>query len=380
MLTRTGWTAVVASIVLLITSVALGWLEPATIAVAALMGIASGLLWVLYRPSLQVEHEVSRLRVTVGDPAEATVRVTNTSGRPSLPMMGLDRVGSRVVEVPLPRLAPKRSSSTTYPLPTHHRAVLGIGPLQLTRADPFGFVRFEQRRGEATVLYVHPTRHALRGMPASLERHLDGATSDTAPRGSQVFHALREYVPGDARRLIHWKTSARTGTLMVREHVDPSLPDLTVILDTRRTQHSPESFESAIEVAASLLQACTSAGFPARLRTSDGQHYEPQSGADRGTWFLDRLAAVELMDRGDLVGLAQMLQSGGGGFALVVVSGRPSHEDVRACSRLSRSYNSVTVADLNPDPALRATAPGVERIEASNGIEFAKIWSQRARW
>ena len=146
----------------------------------------------------------------------------------------------------------------------------------MVRQDPFGLVRVEQVRGEVTTAFVHPPTVELDPLPASFERSLDGPTSDTAPQGNQAFHQLREYVPGDDRRMIHWRSSARTGTLMVRQHVDTSLPDLTVVLDTRaaRWEGDDDAFEVAVEIAASLVVTCARRGFPVRLLTTDGQHWD----------------------------------------------------------------------------------------------------------
>jgi hypothetical protein len=52
------------------------------------------------------------------------------------------------------------------------------------------------------------------------------------------FHALREYVPGDDRRYIHWKTSARTGKLMVRQFEETRRSHLAIALSTNRADYS----------------------------------------------------------------------------------------------------------------------------------------------
>ena len=52
--------------------------------------------------------------------------------------------------------------------------------------------------------------------------------------GAMDLRALRPYVPGDELRHLHWKATARTGQLMVREYVDPAQPWCVVVLDTRR--------------------------------------------------------------------------------------------------------------------------------------------------
>ena len=77
--------------------------------------------------------------------------------------------------------------------------------------------------GGTVTLLVQPHVIALDPRPAGRARHLEGPVSDTgAARHAQTFHSLREYVPGDDIRRIHWRSTARTGTLMVRDHVDTS--------------------------------------------------------------------------------------------------------------------------------------------------------------
>ena len=47
-----------------------------------------------------------------------------------------------------------------------------------------------------------------------------------------AFHALREYQPGDDRRYIHWRSSAKAGRLLVRQFLDTRRSHVTVLVDT----------------------------------------------------------------------------------------------------------------------------------------------------
>ena len=94
---------------------------------------------------------------------------------------------------------------------------------------------------------------------------------ERAPEGSIAFQGLRPYVIGDDLRLVHWRTTARTGTLMVKKNVDTNRPQVVVLLDDRRTSYTEAGwFEEAAETAASLVEAALRTGAPVRLDWSAG--------------------------------------------------------------------------------------------------------------
>ncbi|MDR2348506.1 MAG: DUF58 domain-containing protein, partial [Bifidobacteriaceae bacterium] len=79
----------------------------------------------------------------------------------------------------------------------------------------------------------------------------DLSSSDVA------FHALRDYVPGDDLRHIHWKSSAKLGRFLVRQFEETRRSHLVVALSLDPAEYeSAEAFELAASAAASLgLQA-----------------------------------------------------------------------------------------------------------------------------
>jgi uncharacterized protein (DUF58 family) len=393
-LTGSGWAALGGGLALLLAAGVLRYVELSIAGVACLVAVALAVAWAHGPLALDIDRAVEPLRVVVGDEARVQLVVTNTAGRMSLPLTAGDAIdrgwrGSTVAGVALPRLRGGASVATGYPLPTAERAVLRIGPLAVVRQDPFGLVRVEQVRGDTVTAFVHPATVNLRPLPATFERSLDGPTSDTAPQGSQAFHQLREYVPGDDRRMIHWRSSARTGSLMVRQHVDTSLPDLTVVLDTRadrwarqgggEREAGPASFEVAVEIAASLVAACAGQGFPVRLRTTDGQRWDAPFGQPAVTFFLDRLAGVAPSADGDMGGVSRSLGGSAPGYAAVVVTGRSLPDDVRSLAPLVGRFTSVTLVDARPGEGPPVAVPGVRRIDAPTAARFAAQWNAGGR-
>ncbi len=105
----------------------------------------------------------------------------------------------------------------TFPVPTARRGVLEIGPARTVRADPVGLVRREVVWTDRTQLFVHPRTIGIPSMSTGLIRDLEGLADADLAASDVSFHALREYLPGDERRHIHWRSTARTGRYMVRQ-------------------------------------------------------------------------------------------------------------------------------------------------------------------
>jgi uncharacterized protein (DUF58 family) len=190
---------------------------------------------------------------------------------------------------------------TSYPVPTERRGRLVVGPLLVRRFGTAGLSARTDEAGGQAIVRVLPRVLPVRAMPPGARRGHVGAEERVAQGGTDLV-GLHEYVPGDDLRRVHWATTARTGTLMVREDADPARAHLAVLLDDRSaTYPDPDSFEHAVEVAASLLRAGYTEGHPVRLRTVRGgldiEIGGPVAGVAGATHdLLAPLAEVSLVD------------------------------------------------------------------------------------
>ena len=90
--------------------------------------------------------------------------------------------------------------------------------------------------------------------------------------GPGEFHSLREYVPGDEPRTIHWRASARSDDLKVRQYSAEGLRRCTVVLDQQVPSGAAhdEAFERAVVAAASLVHSSDQHGLQTRFATTAG--------------------------------------------------------------------------------------------------------------
>jgi uncharacterized protein (DUF58 family) len=325
------------------------------------------------QPHVTVQRVLSPDRVERGRPALATLRVRNEGTRWQASFAAHDSAGDERQEVRIRRLGPGSEATYRYELPTSRRGKVAVGPLTLERRDPLGLARNSKATGEAATLWVHPKRHPTKTVVAGRPRHHHvGRTADDSLRGSADLRDVRPYVVGDEVRHLHWKATARTGQLMVRDYADPDQPRLTVLLDTRREPLSPATFEEATEVAASILFAASTAGHRCRLVTTAGADLAAPGGAVASRQFLDELCVVgQRDDRSGLLPPVLTTGTSAGGAIVVVTGVRGSAAEL---APLLTRYSSVTVLGLGD---VQGVAPilGAQVILAGSAREALQQWT-----
>lgn len=324
-------------------------------------------------PKVSVQRGLTPDRVERGRAALATLKVRNTGTNWQPAFDAHDSAGAERQQVRIRRLGPDSEATYRYELPTSRRGRIEVGPLTLERRDPLGLARNRLATGETATLWVHPKRHPTRTVVAGRPRHHHiGRTADDSLRGSADVRDVRPYVVGDEVRHLHWKATARTGQLMVRDFVDPDQPRLTVLLDTR-TEPLPEAtFEESVEVAASILFAASMAGHRCRLLTSAGADHAAPGGALASRQFLDELCvAAQSDERAGLLPSALTTGASSGGAIVVVTGARGTAGDL---APLLVRYSSVTVLGLGPAHGV-APILGARVILAADAAEALQQWT-----
>jgi len=162
-------------------------------------------------------------------------------------------VGTGLAEFSVPSLKSAEEHEELFTVPTNRRAVIVAGPAVSVRGDQLGLLRRTVRWTDPTDLFVHPVTVPLAPSAAGLVKDLEGQVTKTITNNDISFHALRPYQPGDDRRYVHWRTSARTGQLMVRQFEETRRSQLTVIHSEYTGYYASESeFELAVSVMASM--------------------------------------------------------------------------------------------------------------------------------
>jgi len=251
--TGLGWAVLVVASAGLGLGAWLGWVELAVVGVAAVGAVVTAVLLSTGRSTYAVDLDLADHRVTVGQRAVGRLEVRNTSRRRLLPARIELPVGRGSADFALPSLGPGEAHEDVFAVPTTRRAVVVVGPVRSVRGDPLGLVSRRVQWTEPTNLYVHPSLVSLAGAAAGVLRDMEGQATREISNSNMSFHALRDYVPGDDRRHIHWKTTARIGALMVRQFEDTRRTHTVIALSTCSGDYADEDeFELAVAAAASI--------------------------------------------------------------------------------------------------------------------------------
>lgn len=252
-----GWLLLGVAIGGALAAVLWGWAEAWVAAAIATALLVVCVPFLLGRHDYAIRLELDRDRVIAGSEVTGELDVVNRGRRASLPVLLDIPVGEGLVEAHIPLLRATAQHRESITISAARRGVIPVGPMTISRGDPLGILRREQAWPEVQTIYVHPVTTPIPSTSAGLMRDLEGAATSTIVDSDLAFHAIRDYLPGDSRRHVHWKSTAKTGQLMVRQYEETRRSRIAVVLDLDAERYtSDDEFELAVSAAASLaLQA-----------------------------------------------------------------------------------------------------------------------------
>jgi uncharacterized protein (DUF58 family) len=337
------------------------------------------LLLVRTRYRLSAARGLRPARISVDGTATSVVRLQNVSRLHTGLLLLEDRVPWQLGRSPrfvVDRLVGATRRDVRYDLRASLRGRYEIGPLQVQLVDPFGLCRLTRQFATTEHLTVLPQVHPLPGVPLTGDWSGlgDSATRAVASLGEDDV-VPREYRTGDELRRVHWKSTARSGELMVRREERPWRTRATVLLDTREVAHRGDgpasTFEWAVTAAASVSVHLVRRGYAMRLLDLDARPLA-RDGAGTGNDLpaleaegpmLDALAVVTPSQR-TVPGItdATVRERARDGLLVALLADLdPAHAERMAGLRQGRATAVALLADTDQWPGPRRTPDAVQR-------------------
>jgi len=318
--TRQGWTVAVLAIAALVIGRVFGIVELFVIGAGLAVSVLVAVVTIrIHRPHLAITRWAHPSVLTVGDTGRVDLLIENTGGLRSPRVDLTEPVGlSNMAHMSVVALRSGDKVTAGYRVPALRRGVLLVGPTTLDRRDALGLAYDARITTTATELTVAPQTFEM-SMPSLgqgvLGRHLLALSQRVGPG---EFHSLRDYVIGDEQRSIHWKASARSEELKVRQHEAQGVRRCIIVLDrdgdaypSPVTDAEADVFERAVTVAGSLVISADRAGLTTRFVSGGGIDLR---GPDVAAHTLRALAPIDVGPP-----LSDVDRDPGEGLGLVIV-------------------------------------------------------------
>jgi len=354
-----------------------------TLAIVLALAAASARLWWRFGLSeVTYRRRFATTRAAFGEEIELELITENAKPLPLVWLevtdefpTALEVVGATLEPAAKPRVGifqaffsvrPYERVRRRYRLRCTARGYYRFGPAKLTTGDPFGFAAREREIPTTDHLIVYPRVLPLTafGLPA---RQPLGDAKPAQPLVEDPLRVagVRPYAAGDSPRRIHWRASARTGTLQVKQYERSADPTVALFLDTNTFEHFWEGqrsdlLELAITVAASLaaraLDEGRQVGLIANAPASGSARFIRVPPGRHPAQLARILEMLAMLVPGTGVRVEQTLTAESGklpwGATVVVVTANVTAGLQRTLVRLARNGRQVVLVSCGPEPAL----------------------------
>ena len=232
-------------------------------------------------------------------------------------------------------------------------------------SDFFGWLRKTRFIEMENTILVFPKMTGIHYVPFNTQYDQGTMASPlNIVKDTTMATGVRNYQSGDRVTWIHWKSFARTQTLMTKEFEDRRSQELFIIMDGRET----EMFEELVELTASILKEASShqAGL-ALMTTGPKPSLFPFIQSEQQLHMaLVHLAKIKPTNEASLADFGTAFQHGG---SIVLITGNPDGPFIQSVMLSVKNVDSIIcmVVVKRDDPALQRIEDDI-RLAKSRGI------------
>ncbi|MFN8674709.1 MAG: DUF58 domain-containing protein [Candidatus Sericytochromatia bacterium] len=164
-------------------------------------------------------------------------------------------------------ILPNEQKKFSYTIKPDIRGIYNFSDLKIISDGPFGLFRYTKNISVKDSIYVYPNIESINYLDFQGNRNLSyKSTSKTkAEANSSIPVNIKDYKRGDSQKLIHWKSTARVGKLMVKELEAEQSLSVKIFIDTEKNKNygtaKNNNFELLIKKAIAIFKYFYSKGY-----------------------------------------------------------------------------------------------------------------------
>jgi len=325
----------------------------------------------------------AELELYAGDALRVDLEFQNVSRFPALQVRGDETcppapVEDRAQPFFVLDVPPRGSLTLSYETVCARRGWFEFPSVLLLTRAPFGLFSASRDLPVPTGLLVFPEYRELDHL--ALFDRMPAPQNTFARLGiGGEFVGVREYRPGDSRRHVHWRSTARAGQLIVKEFAEETQPGLTLALDLRASSGAgageDNSLELAIKIAATLARYAERRGLPVSLAANSRQWPAPPGPL---TWWglMNYLARAQAGGEDSLADCLRAARSTTFVAALLTAPDEAALEPLIELRRFGLGVLAVVIDPARFLPGASGKAESLAAALAANGVEARVIGTE----
>ena len=187
----------------------------------------------------------------------------------------------------------RQRRSTTYRGRLNERGRYRFGALELASRFPLGLLRYRAQFEADDTLLVFPRLGQMTPAWRRWQEGLESGAGKSSRRRGLLegdFYGLRDWRSGDSRRWLHWRTSARRQTLVVRQFEQQRDEGLAIVLELWQSPSPGPAEYDSVEIAVSFVATVV-----ADLCRAGGRRL-CVAAADNDPWLLEGPASAAMLE------------------------------------------------------------------------------------
>ncbi len=220
-------------------------------------------LWVLsLKRGISLDRKIHFAWAAVGDSVPELLEIKNNSRFPAVWIEIVDESDRSIDPIRLVSDVGAQSSRRRHPIHSFKkRGLYTLGPTHLRTSDPFGIYTLSLHDQQSNAILITPPQLSLQnlviahgGWAGDRQRQRHATEREISDAG------IRDYVPGDSLRRIHWPASAHSGGLIVRQLEAATSDDWQIFVDLEEAVQAGAGQDSTLELSIVLAASLISRG------------------------------------------------------------------------------------------------------------------------
>ena len=351
------------TLVLMLFGITLRSLALVSLAIPMAMVLMLGVFWKNVAPEVAAEWSVEGADIMEGEEKDIVLRLDNRTDRSASFWASLEFPKDAAIIVGRSRfpvhLRPGESKEYRFSLQFSRRGRYELGNVVVEWFDRSSMAMTRATvpaSGSFRVMpYIYPLDKA-RFKPRRVRMPVGNLRSRLTGSGIE-FHSLREYGPGDERRQINWKATARSESLLINQNHTERSGDVTIVLDVRAPPSTPVRDEALVDKEVSA--ACSLAAHYLQSRDRVGllvlgdflDVVEPEYGRRQFHRLVDRLLEVRGGGWRPATGLPMAMRRFFPSDTLVlVITPLDDRGMIRTLEEMGLKGHDIAVLSVRPSP------------------------------